>query len=76
MTNYGNLHNLIVNLYGEDSLKETRIFEKLRIKLRKRVVDLSFLKRCRDSRVLHDVLGILSRANTAIKRAEIRFTGS
>jgi len=42
MTNCENLHTHIVNLYGEDYLKETWIVEKLRVKMLKRVVDLNF----------------------------------
>ena len=37
---YENIHQQILILYGEDYLKETIIFKKLKLKMRKRVDDL------------------------------------
>ena len=42
MENYGNLHAKISNLYGEDYLKEIKTFEKLWVKIQKRVDDITF----------------------------------
>ena len=52
LDNCESLNHLILSLYGEDTLKETRRFERARIKLKKHLADLTFLKRCRDHRIL------------------------
>ena len=82
----GNIHAQILHLYGEDCLKETRVFEKLRLKLKKRMVDLTFLKRYRDSSILpfftqikhhlgrHDHQRILVKAKQDILGVEIQST--
>jgi len=41
MANCENLHTRILNLYGEEYLKETRIFENLKVKMMKIVVDIN-----------------------------------
>ena len=48
----GNIHAQIFHLYGEDCLKENRLFEKLILKLKKIMVSLTFLKCYMDSSIL------------------------
>jgi hypothetical protein len=47
-----NIHSLILKVYGDDCIKEIRMFEKLQTKIMKQVVDLNFLKYYRDSQLL------------------------
>jgi hypothetical protein len=50
--NHRNLINQIISLYGRETLDEIRVLEKLRVKIKRRVADLEFLKKCRDENVL------------------------
>lgn len=49
MTNCRNIYTLILNISEEECLNETSTLEKLGEKMWKRVADMTFLKRCRDS---------------------------
>jgi hypothetical protein len=50
--NHNNLTHQIISLYGRETLDEIRVLEKLRVKIKRRVADLEFLKKCRDENVL------------------------
>jgi hypothetical protein len=39
-------------MYGRETLDEIRVLEKLRVKIKRRLADLEFLKKCRDENVL------------------------
>jgi len=51
-SNHRNIFNQITSLYGRETLDEIRVLEKLRVKIKKRLTDLEFLKDCRDKNVL------------------------
>jgi hypothetical protein len=51
-SHHKNLNYQITSLYGREILDETRVLEKLRVKIKRRAADLDFLKRCRDNNVL------------------------
>jgi hypothetical protein len=47
-----NFINEIISLYGRETLDEIRVLEKFRVKIKRRVTDLEFLKKYRDENVL------------------------
>ena len=66
---YENIHTHILNLYGEDCVNKTKIFEKLRYKLKKRMGGLTFPKMCLDSFILpslvHSIINFTSLPSTS-----------
>jgi hypothetical protein len=82
--NHINLINQIISLYGRETLDKIRVLEKLRVKIKRRMADLEFLKKCRDENVLPKFAQIqqrtknkwnnatFSRLGLSIIRGEIR----
>ena len=52
ISHHRNLNDQITSLYGREILDEVRELEKLRVKIKRRAIDLDFLKQCRDNNVL------------------------
>ena len=46
------MNSLIQSLHGRDALDSLRSFEKLRVRLVKKIAKLKFLKNCRDDKII------------------------
>ena len=46
------MNNLIQSLHGKDALDNLKSFEKLRVKMVRKIANLKFLKNCRDNHII------------------------